>query len=528
MAGKIRPMSQIKQLLIMHKKGSGKKEISRDLGISRNTVKAYLFKLMNLNYSIDELLCMEEPELEKAFHTGNPSYKEDQRYEEIKNKLDYFIKELGRKGVTRHTLWEEYRTENPLGYGYTQFCYHISQHQKAMKPSMVLNHIAGEKLYIDFAGKKLCYINKHTGEIIWCPVFVACLPYSDYCYVKVVRNQSIEEFLFALRSCLEFLGGVPKIIVPDNLKSAIVKANNYEPEINRAMEDFCNHYDTTTIPTRVAKPQDKALVENQVKIVYTRVYAKLRNEMFFSLGELNNAVMEKVQHHNQTRMQQKSYCREEKFLADEKHLLSPLPVSLFEVKYYKEYKVGHNNHIYLTQDKHYYSVPYQWTAYKAKVIYTRSMVRIFVKGNLVAVHQRDYRQGGYTTTVEHLCSHHQHYLKRSPEYYCNRAKEKSEDLYLLVEKLFKGGRVPEQNYKTCDGLFSLHKKTEPDIFNQACQLAFEYGKSSYRFVLATIERLNKLPREQAAGDKPLPSHTNIRGKEYYNQTTINFKQDESN
>jgi hypothetical protein len=159
-----------------------------------------------------------------------------------------------------------------------------------------------------------------------------------------------------------------------------VKASPYEPDINRAMEDFANHYETVVIPARVRKPQDKALVENEVKLIYNRVYAKLRHQQFFDLASLNKAINEKIREHNQTRMQKKPYCRQEKFLANEKHLLGPLPSYSFELKHYRELKVAQNNHIYLAQDKHYYSVPYSYIGLQVKVIYARSMVHIYSKG----------------------------------------------------------------------------------------------------------------------------------------------------
>ena len=516
-------MSQVKQLLLLHKNGRGRKEIARSLKISKNTVKTYLAKLQSLNLKIDDLLALEDPVLEAKFYVGNPAYKDNERYGSLKTDLDHYKKELNRTGVTRKLLWEEYRQANVNGYSYTQFCFHMSQQEIASKRSMVMNHKPGEKLYIDFAGKKMSYVNRESGEIVQCPVFVACLPYSDYCFAMAVRNQSIEDFLFALKCCLDFLGGVPQIIVSDNLKAAVIKASNYEPDINRAMEDFCNYYQTAAVPTRVRKPKDKALVEDQVKLVYSRVFAKLRNVIFFGLAEMNIAILEKVICHDQTRMQIKPYCREEKFLSDEKHLLSPLPVEPYEIKYYRQLRVMANNHILLYPDKHYYSVPYQYIGQQARVIFTRTLVRIFVRGQLVAVHQRDYTPGKYTTIKEHLCSFHNHYLSRSPEYYRRKAKEKSDLLFCIVDRLFNGGRPPEQNYKSCDGLFSLHKKTDPVIFDRACEIALECGCSSYRYLFTTIENLKKSPKT-VVNETPrsLPSHNNIRGKEYYSQNIINF------
>jgi len=234
MAGKPKRMGQIKQLLRLHGQGHGKKAIARDLGMSKNTVKAYLKKIETGEFSIDSLLSLDEPVLEGKLFAGNPSYKQD-RYEGIKDELGYFSKELAKVGVTRRLLWDEYRQSNPDGYGFTQFCHHLGQYMKNKNPSMVLQHNAGEKLFIDFAGNKLSYIDRETGEIIECQVFVACLPYSDYSFAMAVRSQNTGDFIYALSCCLNQLGGVPQTLVPDNLKSAITKADRYEPDINQVM-----------------------------------------------------------------------------------------------------------------------------------------------------------------------------------------------------------------------------------------------------------------------------------------------------
>ncbi len=521
MAGKTKTMSKIKQLLRMYNQGEAIKSIAKNLEISKNTVKSYLFKLEQLNIDIDQLLLLDDPVLEKRFFAGNPAYK-DERFDILKENINYFITELKKTGVTKHLLWEEYKELYPDGYGYTQFCHHLKQQLKALAPSMVLNHIAGEKLFIDFAGKHMSYVNPETGEIIECPIFVACLPYSDYAFAMALDSQKLEDFMYALRCCLEYIGGVPQVLVPDNLKTAVIKANRYEPDINRAMEDFCNHYDMAVIPARVAKPQDKALVEAQVKTIYTRIYAKLRKQTFFDIHSLNKAINQKLKLHNQTRMQKNPYCREEKFLADEKHLLKPLPTTAFEIKYYKNLKAAKNNHIQLTCDLHYYSVPYQWIGQQVKVIYTRSMVRIYAKGELIAVHARDYRIGKYTTIKEHLCSHHQHYLDRSPSYYINKAQGISTELAELIKLLFKRGNPPEQNYRSCDGLLSLARKTKPEVFNLACNYAIECKTYSYKFIINVIENHKHISSQQEEQLVNIPDHKNIRGKEYYQQS-LKFK-----
>jgi transposase len=514
MAGKTKRMSLIKQLLQLHKQGVAIKQMSRVLGISRNTVKSYLAKLEALRTDIDRLLAMDDMPLEAMFHSGNPAFKPDERYDHLMAQMDYLRKELSRRGVTRMQLWEEYILQYPGGYRFTQFCFHIQQQQIASRPSMVLTHLPGQQLYIDFAGDKLSYCDKTTGEIIFCEVFVATLPASDYCFAMAVDSQRTDDFLYALEQCLIAIGGVPKMIVCDNLKAAVIKANRYEPEINRALEDFANHYGTTILPTRAMRPQDKALVENQVKNVYRRVYAPLRNVQFFDIATLNRSIAEMVHKHNQTRMQLKPYCREEYFLAEERHLLSPLATERFEIKHYAEHKVAKNNHIQLSQDKHYYSVPYTWIGAMVKVIYTHKMVHIYAKGEQIAVHQRIKTPGSYSTNREHLCSTHQHYLDRSPDYYIAQAAKVSAVFMNYTRAMFEQKRPPEQLYRQCDGLLSLSRKTDRGIFDKACEKALYTEVYSYMFVRNMIENKTvEMATDKPSG--PLPNHHNIRGKAQY-------------
>jgi len=373
--------------------------------------------------------------------------------------MDYYVQELKRNGVTRLILWEEYKESNPNGYSFSQFCYHLHQHQKASKPTAVLHHEPSDKLFIDFAGKQLSYVDIQTGEIIKCQVFVACLPYSDYAFAMAVKTQGVEDFIYAISCCLSYLGGVPRAIVPDNLKSAVIKSDRYEPELNVALDDLANHYGTTIVPARVRS-------------------------------------------------------REEKFLADEKHLLQPLPKTVYEMKFYKEYTVAPNNHICLFKDRHYYSVPYIHVGRKAMVIYTRSTVSIYVNNELVAVHARSYTAGQYTSVKEHLCSNHQHWLSRSPDYYMEKAKRTSDELYNLFVQLFQQGKYPEQLYRTCDGLLRLQRDTEPEDFAQACKIAIELNRYSYTLVRNLIK--NKVIWDtDVPEDNPLPKHQNVRGRECY-------------
>jgi transposase len=513
MAGKLTSMSKIKQLIQLHESGVSNRQIARTLGLDKGTVNAYVQKMKSGCMQIPELLSLDEPVLEGKFSAGTAAFT-DPRFEQFKELLPYFEKELGRKHVTRHLLWREYLEKYPSGYRYTQFCYHLNQQLAARRPTAILTHEAGEKLFVDFAGDTMEYIDFETGEVIQVQVFVGCLPYSDYSFCMAVRTQSTDDFLYALSCCLKHLGGIPRILVPDNLKAAVIKADRYEPELNHVMEDFANHYGFVVCPARARHPKDKAKVEGQVRIIYSRVYAKLRNQRFFSLEELNRALAEKTLEHNQTRMQRCDYSRQERFLADEKEKLRPLPQTLFEKKYYAELKVENNCCIYLARDKHYYSVPYTYIGEKVQVIYTRTLVKIFCRNSLVAAHERTVGFG-YTTVSEHLCSAHRFYRERSPEYYIQAAGKKSSVLEELITAIFSHtNRPPELSYKTCDGLLSLARKTEPGRFEKACRIAMDAGKYSCRFVQSLVSG-KSLFMEETEKYKPLPPTENVRGKQYY-------------
>jgi transposase len=520
MAGKPKHMSQIKQLIRMHQRGAKIKTIARVLGISKNTVKSYLRKLETLKESHQELLKLDDPVLESCFHAGDPAYC-DTRYASIEHRLDYYAKELTRRGVTRKLLWEEYRQQTPDGYGLTQFCFHLNQHLLRKTPSMVLEYQPGQKLFVDFAGKSECYIDAVTGEIIRCQLFVACMPYSDFGFAIAVPSQKIGDFLHALEQCLIFFGGVAEILVTDNLKSAVTKADRYEPDINRTLEDFANHYGITVMPTRAMKPKDKALVENHVKMFYTHIHARMRNEQHFSLGSLNDGILKRVVDHNQTRMQRKTYSRVECFLSEEKPLLKPLPAELYELKSYRSYKVAKNNFIYLSSDKHYYSVPYTYIGRRVDVILSHTKVKVYHGGKKIAQHVRSYDPRKlYVYEEEHLCSSHQHYRDRSPDYYIRRARALSAVFADFISCKFNCGVPPETLYRGCEGLISLARKTEPAILGMACEMAQIHENYSLKYLQNVIKNKTYIDGMNQPSKLPLPTHSNIRGREYYQNQAI--------
>ena len=519
MAGKTKEMSKIKQLLLLKKEGVSNRKAAAIVGINKETVNNYVKKALADELGIEGLLKLDDPVLEHRLKGGNAAYS-DRRFEVFKALLPYLQEEMKCKHVTLKLLWEEYVQEHPDDhYSLTQFRFHYNQNTEAKKesPSTILADMrtGGEKLFLDFTGDTMGYIDMETGEMIQCQAFVATLPASDYGYLLFVPSQRTEDFVYAITQCLKHLGGVPKMLVPDNLKAAVIKTDRYEPSLNRVLEDMGNHYGTVVVPARPVHPKDKSNVEGNVRLVYMRVFAELRNETFYSIDELNAAAAEKMRKHNQKRMQKNPYTREERFLAIDRPNLKPLPEADFEIVSYTDLKVSSNCCIYLGRDQHYYTVPYQHISKTAHVAYTRSLVKIYVDGELVATHARDYSKGRYTIVEEHLASKSSEYRGLSAGKYIERAQKASKELAEVMRHIFYDSSMPaETHYRTCDGLLNLQRSSDPLIFRTACETALRYGRYSYRFIRSLVESKCAGVVQTESLLSP-PEHDNIRGREQF-------------
>ena len=292
MAGTTITMSTLKQILIHRRNGTGLQTISKMLGIARNTVKTYLQIIDSRGLDVSVLLEMEDHELQAYLDGDSVGPRGDQRYLRLSPLLPYIQQELSKAGVNRWHLWGEYKASDIDGYSYSQFCEHYRQWQKSQQASMHMEHEPGDKLFIDFAGDRLALVDLSTGEVSYAEVFVATLGYSQFTYVEAVASQTKEDFIVIVERALRYFGGVPKAIVPDNLKSAVTQADRYEPLINRAADrhdflDFANHYGFAVVPARSRKPQGKAMVEKAVSTVYSRIYAPLGHSVYHDLKTLN-------------------------------------------------------------------------------------------------------------------------------------------------------------------------------------------------------------------------------------------------
>jgi transposase len=378
---------------------------------------------------------------------------------------------------------------------------------------MHITHKVGDKMFVDFTGKKLQIVDNLTGEIKDVETFVAILGASQYTYLEAVASQKKEDWIKANQSAFHYFGGVPAAVVPDCLKAAVKNANWYEPEINPEFLDFARHYQTTILPARPAHPKDKALVEGAVKIVYSWIFAALRNQIFHSLEDLNGAIREQLQKYNAKPMQKLKVSRKQLFDEIEKPALKPLPVEKYVLRNFKRLTAQLNYHVYLSDDKHHYSVPYRYRGKELSVFYTDAVVEIFYKNQRIACHPRKRATPGYSTVKEHMPSHHQAMSDWNPQRLIDWAKNIGEPVQKVIEHVLAEREHPEQGYKVCLGILNLAKKFDKERLNKACQRAIEFHHFSYK----GIQNILNHGVEDCQADlfQPLPSHDNIRGNQYY-------------
>lgn len=506
-------MSKIRHILQLHSQGRSKLLISQQTGIARNTIKKYLREFEQSGFTYSEINQLSDKDLEDLFLS--PEEKPLKvKHQILFNLFPLYDKELRKKGMTRQILWQQYKTEHTDGVGRSQFNHYFAQWKKQVNPTMRMEHKAGDKLYVDFAGDKLQIIDKQTGEIQQVEVFVAILGASQLTYAEAVMTQQKEDFIAACENALHYYGGVPAAIVPDNLKSAVIKSSKYEPVINETFADFASHYNTAILPARAYRPRDKALVENAVRILYTRIYAKLKEKHFFSLDELNLAIRAELEVHNNLILTGRNYSRRQQFEEIERATLLPLPELRYELKKTLFVTVMKNGHVCLHADKHYYSVPYRFIGRKIKLMYSRHSVEIFYNYERIALHKRLKSPYNYTTQKEHLASSHRFVSEWTPERFLSWAHSIHEDVGLYILKILDRKQHPEQAYKSCVGVLGFAKKVGNERLIKACQRALEYGIYNYKTIQKILE--NRLENQQEEQEQlQMPLHDNIRGEQYY-------------
>jgi transposase len=508
-------MSKIRQILRMYSQGRSKQSIAVQAGVSRNTAKKYFAAFDASSCTFDEINALNDKELEDFFG-GSQERPPDKRMLSLQRCFPQVDKELKRTGMNRRILWEAYRKEFPDGFQYTQFCFYYNQWKARVNPTMHLDHKAGDKLYVDFAGEKLTITDKESGEIIEVEVFVAILGASQLTYVEAVSSQQKEDFIAACEDALHYYGGVPSAIVPDNLKAAVTKSNRYEPTLNETFADFADHYATTILPARAYRPRDKALVEGAVKIIYSRIYAPISKAIYHTLTELNTAIKEALEAHNSQPLKGRNYSRRLQFEEVERETLSPLPALRYEFKKQHQATVMKNGHVCLGIDKHYYSVPYRFIGRKVKILYSRSSIEVYYHYERIAMHKRIKSPYSYTTDKDHLATTHRFVTEWTPDRFLEWAASIHEDVRLYILKILDRKQHPEQAYKSCLGVLGFAKKAGNERLTVACQRALSYGIYNYKTIQSILEnKMDNYEESLFADELPMPNHDNIRGENYY-------------
>lgn len=504
---------KIKQLILLKSKNVSNRKIAVEIGADRNTVNEYVQKLSASGYSYDELQSLTEKDLQELFPSKETL--DQDRYAHLHDLFPGFVNELKKPGCTRQHLWHRYRQEHIDHYSYSQFCQLFSDWLESKKGSGKLPHLAGDKLFIDYAGKKLQIVDKQTGEIRDVEVFVGILPASNYTNVEASYDQKRESLVKSVDNCLRYFGGVPRAIVPDNLKSAVTKGSKYEPVINKTFRDMGEYYGCVINPTRTSAPQDKALVESAVNLVYQRIYYPMSNMTFFSLSDLNNQIRKLLEKYNLYKMQVTEVSRVKQFIEIEKEFLSELPVEPYQIKSYNRAKVQKMGYIFLSEQKNYYSVPYRYIGKHIEVQHTTDTVEIYYNKDRIATHAKSFRRGDYVTIKEHLASTHQYYLSWSREFFVKQALEIGDNTAKYIGKLIDQQSYPEIGYKRARGIVSLKNAYPKERIEKACAKALDYHICSMKIIETILKNRADIESTSESLEHQIKPHKNLRPASNY-------------
>jgi len=489
--------------------GMNSRQISQSLRIAHSTAQKYLKTAHKIGLDWNGVGLLGDEELAKMVSV-RPVRNQSKPLPDFKQiHLD-----LKKPGVTLMLLWQEYKDKNPDGYQLTQFCqlYHVFT--GTLRVTLRQTYTAGEVMFVDYSGQTVPIYDRDTGSVSQAEIFVAVLGASNYAFSEATADQGLASWVGSHVHAFEYFGGVPWKTVPDNLRSAVTKANHYEPEINRTYADMIAYYGTAVIPARVRRPQDKAKVEAGVQLVQRWILAALRNQKFFSLAELNQAIRVLLVKLNERPFQKLPGSRKAVYLELERQALKPLPVRRYEFAQWKTAKVNIDYHIELAG--HYYSVPYQLVGQAVLLRYTSTTVEILHRDQRVASHARDDRRGRHTTVEDHRPKSHQEFLSWTPAKIISMAQKIGLETVGMVESIMNGKQYPEQGYRACLGILRLAKTYSNARLEAACARGQRIGTRSY----TSIASILKAGLDQKPIEEPIKminvAHQNIRGGEYFN------------
>lgn len=513
-------MLQIRKVLQLLEEGRSERAIASQTGLSRNTIRAYHQKFKSTGQTESDLLKLADHELSALVYNEVAVTAKSNRQERFEEQAGYFLKELKRVGVTRQLLWNEYIETDRDGYSYSQFCERLSQAKDVSNntATMHLEHVAGERMQVDFAGKKLSYTDRAGGQTKCCPVLVCTLPYSGYTYVEALENASQSNLYEALGRALTYFGGVPANVISDNMKQYVEKPCRYEPSFNAMADQWSVYYNTTLSAARVRKPKDKPSVEKEVHIAYMRIYAPMRNQTLHSLSELNDLIRKSLEIHNTTPMQRYGASRTERYEQGEKPFMKALPVNPFMIKKETKAKVQRNYHVILGEDMHQYSVPYIHVGKTVKIVYDSCEVEVFLDMQRIALHARNPRRNSYSTKEGHMPESHLRYRQTKgwdADYFLYQASKIGASSSEIFKRVLSRNKFPEQTYNACLGLLSLSKKYGNERFEAACTRALPVAWPTYGLIKKILENNMDKVSGQIIPARYIPTHENLRGSQTY-------------
>jgi len=504
-------MHEIKEVLRLSlEAGLSPRQVAASLPVSRATVRRYLDRARRAGVSWPLPAGMDDAALNEALFPALPP----QTTPRPDPDFDWVHRELRRKGVTLQLLWVEYKDEHPDGYQYSQFCLRYRSWAARLDVVLRVDHRAGEKCFVDYAGQTIPIVDPDSGVIAQAELFVAVLGASNYTYAEAGASQQLPDWIGAHTRAFTFFDCVPAILVPDNLRSGVDRAHRYEPTINRSYAEMAAHYGTAIIPARPNKPRDKAKVEVGVQIAERQILAALRNRTFTSLAEANAAIADRLTWLNDRPFAKLDGTRRSLFEQLDRPAMRPLPPAGYEYAVWKRAKVNIDYH--LDVDRHYYSVPYQLVGTHLEVRITARAVEAFHHGRRVASHPRSDQRGRHTTLAAHMPASHREHLAWTPSRLIAWGERTGPATAALITAILDDRPHPEQGYRSCLGILRLSKRHGNDRLEAACARALHFGARSYRSVESILAHgLDAAPLPGQTPSAAPREHAHLRGPGYY-------------
>ena len=506
-------MRHLRRIMRLHHEGLSTREITRAVGLARSTVQDALKRAVaaKLSWPLPDDLTDEVLEA-RLFARAGGGFGAGVR-KRPEPDWGALVRELRRPAVTMVILWDEYRQTWPDGYGYSRFCELLRAFQQRLSPVMRQHHVAGDKVFVDYSGKRLEIIDATTGLVRMAEIFVAVLGASNYTFAEVTWSQTLPDWIGSHVRLFGHLGGVTRLVVPDNLKSGVNKASFYDPEINRSYGRMTAHYDIGVVPARPKRPRDKASVEAGVRFAQGYIIGRLRNQTFFSLEEANAAITAAMTRMNTHPMRKLGVSRADLLESLERPALRPLPVVDYEYAEWRLVRAGLDYHVEI--EAFYYSVPHALIREQVDARITTGTIELFHRGKRVAAHQRRY--GGaprHGTDVDHMPSAHRHYAEWSPERFCRWGADIGPNTQGLIIAILARRPHPEQGFRTCMGVLRLYKALEKSRAESVSAYALAIGALNSKSVASIIDHNLDLAAPGEEGDS-VDSHANVRGPLYF-------------